>query len=168
MVYTQHSYAGCGSEHIHHNGTQDGQLKRQCKSCGYQARFAPAAVVKAAQYAQVEALFTEGKSQRSIVRANGAARMTIAKLIKNKRRWPRPGCHVDKQKRPSGRSPKSGNWTICGPSSAGVSAKSSWAGRRTGLAPPRGLGAGLSRGRHGPAVVRRASAALLALSHRPI
>ena len=42
----------------------------------------PAAVTKAAQYAQVEALLTERNSQRSIVRATGAARMTIAKLLK--------------------------------------------------------------------------------------
>ena len=42
----------------------------------------PAAVAKAAQYAQVEALLTERNSQRSIVRATGAARMTVAKLVK--------------------------------------------------------------------------------------
>lgn len=42
----------------------------------------PAAVAKAAQYAQVEALLTERNSQRSIVRATGVARMTIAKLLK--------------------------------------------------------------------------------------
>ena len=43
-------------------------------------------MAKAAQYAQVEALLTERNSQRnsqrSIVRATGVARMTIAKLLK--------------------------------------------------------------------------------------
>ena len=82
MVYTQHLCARCGSEHIRRNGTQGGQPKYQCKACGYQARFVPAAVAKAAQYAQVEALLTERNSQRSIVRATGVARMTIAKLVK--------------------------------------------------------------------------------------
>ena len=82
MVYTQHLCARCGSEHIRRNGTQGGQSKYQCKACGYQARFVPAAVAKAAQYAQVEALLTERNSQRSIVRATGVARMTIAKLLK--------------------------------------------------------------------------------------
>ena len=44
----------------------------------------PAAVVvaKAARYAQIEVLLTERNSQRSIVRATGVARMTIAKLLK--------------------------------------------------------------------------------------
>lgn len=42
----------------------------------------PAAVAKAAQYAQVEALLTERNSQRSIVRVTGVARMTVAKLLK--------------------------------------------------------------------------------------
>ena len=82
MVYTQHLCARCGSEHIRRNGTQGGQPKYQCKACGYQARFVPAAVAKAAQYAQVEALLTERNSQRSIMRATGVARMTIAKLLK--------------------------------------------------------------------------------------
>ena len=86
MVYTQHLCARCGSEHIRRNGTQGSQPKYQCKACGYQARFVPAAVAKAAQYAQVEALLTERNSQRnsqrSIVRATGVARMTIGKRLK--------------------------------------------------------------------------------------
>lgn len=82
MVFTQHVCARCGSEHIRRNGSQNGHAKYQCKACGYQARFVPAAVAKAAQYAQVEALLTERNSQRSIVRATGVARMTIAKLLK--------------------------------------------------------------------------------------
>ena len=82
MVYTQHVCARCGSEHIRRNGSQSGHAKYQCKACGHQARFVPAAVAKAARYAQVEALLTERNSQRSIVRATGVARMTIAKLLK--------------------------------------------------------------------------------------
>ena len=82
MVYTQHLCARCGSEHIRRNGTQGGQPKYQCKACGYQARFVPAAVAKAAQYAQVEALLIGRNSQRSIVRATGVARMTVAMLVK--------------------------------------------------------------------------------------
>ena len=82
MVYTQHLCGRCGSEHIRRTGTQGGQPKYQCKACGYQARFVPAAVAKAAQYAQVEALLTERNSQRSIVRVTGVARMTVAKLLK--------------------------------------------------------------------------------------
>ena len=78
----QHLCARCGSEHIRRNGTQGNQPKYPCKACGYQAQFVPAAVAKAAQYAQVEALLTERNSQRSIVRATSVARMTIAKLIK--------------------------------------------------------------------------------------
>lgn len=42
----------------------------------------PASLAKAVQYAQVEALLSERNSQRSIVRATGVARMTIAKLVK--------------------------------------------------------------------------------------
>ena len=82
MVYTQHLCARCGSEHIRRNGTQGSRPKCQCKAREYQARFMPAAVAKAAQYAQVEALLTERNSQRRIVRAMGVARMTIAKLLK--------------------------------------------------------------------------------------
>ncbi len=82
MVFTQHLCARCSSAHIRRNGTQGGQAKYQCKTCGYQARFVPAAVAKAAQYAQVEQLLTERNSQRSIVRATGVSRMRVAKLIK--------------------------------------------------------------------------------------
>ena len=42
----------------------------------------PAAVRKAAQYAQVDALPVKRNSQRSIARATGVARMTIAKRVK--------------------------------------------------------------------------------------
>ncbi|MGI4832617.1 MAG: transposase-like zinc-binding domain-containing protein [Janthinobacterium lividum] len=82
MVYTQHLCAKCGSEHIRRNGTSQGHAKYQCKACGYQARFTPAAAAKAAQYAQVENLLVERNSQRSLVRATGVARVTVAKLLK--------------------------------------------------------------------------------------
>jgi DNA-directed RNA polymerase subunit M/transcription elongation factor TFIIS len=70
MFYTQHFCVKCGSEHIQRNGTSQSHAKYQCKSCGYQARFTPA-VAKATQYAQVDKLFVERNSQRSIVRATG-------------------------------------------------------------------------------------------------
>lgn len=82
MVYTQHLCAKCGSEHIRRNGTSQGHAKYQCKACGYQARFTPAAAAKAAHYAQVEKLLVKRNSQRSIVRATGVARVTVAKLAK--------------------------------------------------------------------------------------
>lgn len=82
MVFTQHVCARCGSEHIRRNGTQGGKPKYQCKTCGYQARFVPAAVAKAVRYAQAEKLLSERNSQRSIVRATGVSRVTIAKLLK--------------------------------------------------------------------------------------
>ena len=82
MVYTQHFCAKCSSDQIRRNGTSQGHARYQCKACRYQARFVPAAVAKAAQYGQVDKLLTERNSQRSIVRATGVARMTVAKLIK--------------------------------------------------------------------------------------
>ena len=82
MVYTQHYCAKCGSEQIRRNGTNNGQPKYRCLACRYQALFMPAAVRKAAQYAQVDALLGERNSQRSIERATGVARMTIAKRLK--------------------------------------------------------------------------------------
>lgn len=42
----------------------------------------PAAVERAIRYRQVEKLLVERNSQRSIVRATGVARMTVAKLAK--------------------------------------------------------------------------------------
>ena len=106
MVYTQHLCARCSSERIRRNGTQGGQPKYQCKACGYQARFVPAAVAKAAQYAQVEALLTERNSQRSIVRATGVARMTIARLIKKSGAGPAPAAVPPDEKGPA---PKAGS-----------------------------------------------------------
>ena len=51
-------------------------------ACRYQGLFVPAAVRKAVQYAQVDALLVKRNSQRSIARATGVARMTIAKRVK--------------------------------------------------------------------------------------
>ena len=82
MVTTIHTCAKCGSAEIRRNGHSGGHARYQCKACGYQARFVPAAVAKAAQYAQVEALLGERNSQRSIARVTGMARMTIAKRLK--------------------------------------------------------------------------------------
>ena len=73
--------AKCGSGHLRRNGSSQGHAKYQCKACGNQARFAPAAAARAGRYAQVEKLLVEGNSQRSIVRATGVARMTLARLI---------------------------------------------------------------------------------------
>ena len=82
MVITQHICARCGSEHIRRNGHSAGHARHQCKACGYQARFVPAAAERAARYAQVEKLLAERNSQRSIVRVTGVARMMVAKLAK--------------------------------------------------------------------------------------
>ena len=82
MIYTQHFCATCGSAAIRRNGSKKGQPKYQCTAHRYQGLFGPAAVRKAAQYAQVDALLSERNSQRSTVRLTGVARMTIAKRIK--------------------------------------------------------------------------------------
>ena len=81
MVTTIHTCAKCGSAKIRRNGHSGGHARYQCKACGYQA-FVPAAVGKAAQYAQVEALLVERNSQRSIARVTDVVRMTIAKRLK--------------------------------------------------------------------------------------
>ena len=47
---------------------------------------APATPARAARYEQVARLLVERNSQRSIVRATGVARMTIAKLAKKSER----------------------------------------------------------------------------------
>lgn len=81
-VFTQQHCAKCGSEHIRRNGHLAGHARYQCKACGHQARFVPAAVAKAAQYAQVDKLLTERSLQRRIARATGAARVTIVNRLK--------------------------------------------------------------------------------------
>jgi transposase-like protein len=82
MIQTTHYCAKCGSDQLRRNGSNNGQPKYQCTACRYQGLFVPAAVRKAAQYAQVDALLVERNSQRSIVRLTGVARMTIAKRLK--------------------------------------------------------------------------------------
>ena len=47
MVYTQHYCANCASEQIRRNGHSGGRAKYQCKACGHQGYFQPAAVEKA-------------------------------------------------------------------------------------------------------------------------
>lgn len=82
MVTTQHLCAACGSEHIRRNGSSGGHAKYQCKTCGHQARFVPAALARAVRYAQVDKLAVERNSQRSIARVTGVSRMTIAGRLK--------------------------------------------------------------------------------------
>ena len=82
MVTPLHLCAACGSEHIRRNGSAAGRAKYQCKTCGHQARFVPAAVARAVRYAQVEELLGERNSQRSIVRVTGVARLTVAGRVK--------------------------------------------------------------------------------------
>lgn len=82
MVTTQHYCAACGSEHIRRNGSAAGHAKYQCKACGHQARFAPAALARAVRYAQVDKLLAERNSQRSIVRVTGVSRTTVAQRAK--------------------------------------------------------------------------------------
>ena len=82
MVYAQHVCAKCASEQIRRNGHSGGRAKYQCKACGHQGYFQPAAVEKARQYAQVDQLLAERNSLRSIARATGVARNTTAKRVK--------------------------------------------------------------------------------------
>ena len=82
MVFTQHFCAACGRAHIRCDGSAGGHAKYQCKGCGHQARFTPAALAKAVQYAQVDELLSERNSQRSIARVTGVSRVTIASRIK--------------------------------------------------------------------------------------
>ena len=78
IIHTQHYCAKYGSGQIRRNGSKNGQPKYQCTACHYQGLFVPAAVRKAAQYAQVDALLVK----RNIARATDVARMTIAKRVK--------------------------------------------------------------------------------------
>ena len=82
MVSTQHYGAACGSEHIRRNGSAAGHATYQCKACGHQARFTPAAVARSVRYAQAEKLLAERNSQRSLVRVTGVSRATVARRAK--------------------------------------------------------------------------------------
>ena len=77
-----HLCGRCSSEHVRKNGSNGGRAKYQCTACRYQGYLQPAAPARAARYAQVEKLLAERNSQRSIVRATGISRMTVAKLAK--------------------------------------------------------------------------------------
>ena len=61
-------------------GHRVASLSTSARRVGTKARFVPAAVAKAAQYAQVEALLTERNSQRSIVRATGVVRTMLRQV----------------------------------------------------------------------------------------
>jgi len=98
MVTTHHLCAACGSEHIRRNGSAAGHAKYQCKACGHQARFVPAAVARAVRYAQVDQLLRERNSQRSIVRVTGVSRMTVAVRIKKSLGRPAGAAPVAAQK----------------------------------------------------------------------
>ena len=82
MVFTQHFCAAYGNEYIRRNGSAGGHAKCQCKDCGDQARFTPAAVAKTVQYVQIDELLSERNSQRGIARVTDISRVTIASRIK--------------------------------------------------------------------------------------
>lgn len=82
MILTPQLCSRCGSDQVRRNGSSGGRAKYQCKACAYQGYRQPAGPARAARYAQVEKLLVERNSQRSIVRATGVSRMTVAKLAK--------------------------------------------------------------------------------------
>ena len=82
MIVTTQLCGRCASEQVRKNGSSGGRAKYQCKACAYQGYLHPAGLARAARYAQVEKLLVERNSQRSIVRATGVSRMTVAKLAK--------------------------------------------------------------------------------------
>ena len=106
MIATIHTCANCGSAEIFRNGHSGSNALYQCIARGYQAPFVPAAVAKAAQYAQAESVLRH--SQRSIACVTGVARISIVKRLK-KRPRPRRSCLDYARKRSSARSGKSWN-----------------------------------------------------------
>ena len=82
MINTPAICAKCARVGLQRNGTRDGHARYRCAACGHQARLVPAAVARAARYAQVERLLAERNSQRSIVRVTGVSRVTVARLAK--------------------------------------------------------------------------------------
>ena len=82
MINTLAICAKCASVDLHRNGTRDGYARYRCTACGHQARLVPAAMARAARYAQVDRLLAERHSQRSIVRVTGVSRVTVARLAK--------------------------------------------------------------------------------------
>ncbi len=82
MIVTTQLCGRCASDQVRKNGSSNGRAKYQCKACTYQGYLHPAGPARAARYAQVEKLLVERNSQRSIARATGVSRMTVAKLAK--------------------------------------------------------------------------------------
>ena len=82
MILTSQLCGRCASDQVRKNGSSGGRAKYQCRACAYQGYLHPAGPARAARYAQVEKLLVERNSQRSIVRATGVSRMTVAKLAK--------------------------------------------------------------------------------------
>ena len=82
MIVTTQLCGRCGSEQVRKNGSSGGRAKYQCKACAFQGYVHPAGPGRAVRYAQVDKLLVERNSQRSIVRATGVSRMTVAKLVK--------------------------------------------------------------------------------------
>jgi len=77
-----HLCGRCSSEQVRKNGRNGGRAKYQCTACAYQGYLQPAAPARAARHAQGEKLLAERNSQRSIVRATGVSRMSVAKRAK--------------------------------------------------------------------------------------
>ena len=82
MILTTQLCGRCASDQVRKNGSSNGRAKYQGKACTYQGYLHPAGPERAVRYAQVEKLLVERNSQRSIVRATGVSRMTVAKLAK--------------------------------------------------------------------------------------
>lgn len=97
MLQTTLTCAKCGSSALRKNGSSGGKAKYQCTGCRHQAVLEPAAPGRAARYDQVDKLLVERNSQRSIVRATGVARMTIAKLAKKSASQPRTSPGADER-----------------------------------------------------------------------
>ena len=79
MITTIRLCGRCSSEHVRKNGSNGGRAKCQCTACGCQGSLQPAAPARAVRYTRVEKLLAERNPQRSIVRATGVSRVTVAK-----------------------------------------------------------------------------------------
>ncbi|WP_156176246.1 transposase-like zinc-binding domain-containing protein [Hymenobacter terrenus] len=101
MIVTTQLYGRCASEQVRKNGSSNGRAKYQCTACGYQGYLRPAGPERAARYAQVEKLLVERNSQRSIVRATGVSRMTVAKLAKKSASGQPPAAALAAEKGPT-------------------------------------------------------------------
>ena len=101
MIVTAQLCARCGSDQVRKNGSSGGRAKYQCKACTYQGYLHPAGPARAARYAQVEKLLVERNSQRSIVRATGVSRMSVAKLAKKSAAGPAAHAPLAAEKGPT-------------------------------------------------------------------